>query len=330
MSSPIEVTWPDRHAAANLLDELLGQRLDAAGAAFLENAGSEFAAGVDSTTFGVRLSAASRHARGALLTAEDEPLLARFEALSDLWTPRWWTLLDGLRVRLILHRGDLAELEAEQALEEAFRYADEGELCALLRALPLIPGRERFAWRATEGCRTNMVSVFCAVACDSPLPVATFDDVAWKQALLKCLFVGAPLWRVRGIDQRLDDDLVRMALDYVEERRSAHRNVPRELWILLGSRPGERGLASLEAERESADPLARAAVYLALARAGCAERLAELGDTDSVAAGYLERARAAAQEGSPVPSDTWGELEVLGATARSKGSLGPDEVRQGG
>jgi len=329
MTAPIEATWPDRDAAAALLDELLRRRLNEAGVAFLDGALAKLAAGVDSTGFGVQLSAASRHARGPLFDADGDASLERLEALSDLWTPRYWTLLDALRVRLILGRGDLAELEAEQALEEAFRYADEGELCALLRALPLLPGRERFAWRATEGCRTNMVTVFCAVVCDSPLPVGTFDDVAWKQALLKCLFVGAPMWRVRGIDQRLDGDLTRMALDYVDERRSAHRVVPRELWILLGSDPGERGLASLEVECQVEDPLARSAVYLALARAGQAERLAELEEADPGAARFLEVARAAARAVEGVPSGTWGELEALGATSRSKGSLGPDEVRQG-
>lgn len=329
MSSHIDATWPDRGAATALLDELLRLRLGESGAAFLVGALSKLAAGVDSTGFGLQLSAASRHARGPLFERQDDPLLARLEALSEQWTPRYWTLMDALRVRLILGRTDLAELEAEQALEEAFRYADEGELCALLRALPLIPGHERFAWRATEGCRTNMVTVFCAVVCDSPLPVATFDDVAWKQALLKCLFVGAPMWRVRGIDQRLDEDLTRMALDYVDERRSAHRAVPRELWILLGSNPGERGLASLEVERQGDDPLARSAVYLALARAGQAQRLGELADADPVAADFLGRAQAAVEAGRGLPSDSWGELEALGATSRSKGSLGPDEVRQG-
>lgn len=330
MPLPIEATWPDREAAAAILDELLRQRLGEAGAAFLDGALVKLAAGVDSTGFGVQLSAASRHARGPLFADGGDAHLQRLEALSDLWTPRYWTLLDALRVRLILGRGDLAELEAEQALEEAFRYADEGELCALLRALPLLPLRERFAWRATEGCRTNMVTVFCAVVCDSPLPVGTFDDVAWKQALLKCLFVGAPMWRVRGIDERLDDDLVRMALDYVDERRSAYRVVPRELWILLGANPGERGLASLEVERQGVDPLARSAVYLALARAGQAERLAMVEEADPDALGFLERAREAAAAGADLSSAIWGELEALGATTRSKGSLGPDEVRQGG
>lgn len=324
-----EPVWPAASTVVEQLDVLLHSRLSQAGGAFLQGALKELANGVDSTGFGMRLSAASRHASGALFQADGGDLPPELESLAPLWTPGYWSLLDALRVRLILGLPDLAGEEAGQALDEAFSYADEGELCALLRALPLIPQRERFAWRATEGCRTNMVSVFCAVACDSPLPVATFDDVAWKQVLLKCLFVGAPLWRVRGVDLRLDDDLTRMALDYVEERRSAEREVPRELWMLLGARPGERGLSSLEAELASPDPLSRAAVYLALARAGEGQRLASCSESEPDAAGYLERAAAAVSAGESIASGTWGELEALGATARSKGSLGPDEARQG-
>ena len=180
----------------------------------------------------------------------------------------------------MLARADLEEPTAAEAIEEAFRYADEGELCALYRSLAHLPEPERFLWRAAEGCRTNMVSVFEADVLDTPYPAACFDEVAWNQAVIKCVFVGAPLWRLHGLDERLSPELARMALDLVDERRSAHRAVQHELWLALGSHAGPRGLESLERELTASDPLARRAAVLGLARAGAADRLEALASAD--------------------------------------------------
>ena len=79
-------------------------------------------------------------------------------------------LIGSVPFALILARPDLEQKAGADAIEEAFRYADEGELCALYRALAHVPEFARFAWRAKEGCRTNMVSVFEANVIDTPLP----------------------------------------------------------------------------------------------------------------------------------------------------------------
>jgi len=85
-----------------------------------------------------------------------------------------------------------------------------------------------------------------------------------------------------------------MALDYADERRSADRSVPPELWLCLGTHGGERGLDSIELELESGPREGRAGAALALARAGRLERLAELtgAETDAwvraIMAGALE------------------------------------------
>jgi hypothetical protein len=88
--------------------------------------------------------------------------------------------------------------------------------------------------------------------------------------------VGAPLWRVWGLDGRRDEELARMALDYADERRSAGRPVPPELWLCLEPHAGERALASLERELAEGPREGRAAAALALARVGRLERLAAL------------------------------------------------------
>ncbi|QDU84744.1 hypothetical protein Pla163_18580 [Planctomycetes bacterium Pla163] len=255
---------------AAFCDRVLSERLDAPGLEFLarELERSAVASTDDAARFGVRLGLASRHARRRPLDLSDaEHDLGR--SIVQGLDPEAWTLLDVLRVRLVLALPDLAGERTAGLLEEAFRYGDEGETCALLRSVPVLPAPERFLWRVTEGCRSNMRSVFEAAATDTPFCVQHFDDVAWRQALLKSLFIGAPLWRVFGVDERLDAETQRMALDYADERRSAGRSVPPELWMLLaGAELDERALHSVEAEVTVGPGPARAGAYLALARGG--------------------------------------------------------------
>ena len=262
------------------IQALLEARLEDGPRAFLAERSSEIAAGVEHGRFSSLLSMASRHIpRGLLDPTPDE--LERCEALLPGWTPERWTLLETARVQMILSRGDLDQESGADALEEAFRYADEGELCALYRSLVHWPKPERFAWRAGEGCRTNMRSVFEAVACDTPYPATYFDDIAWRQLVIKAIFVEAPLWRVVGLDRRLDAELARMALDLADERRSAGRNVQPELWLVLGSHGGARGLESIERELASSFTPGRCAAALALARAGEQDRLARFAESES-------------------------------------------------
>jgi len=227
--------------------------------------------------FARAISAVSRYApRGPLLGPGDAADLAAARALVPGWTPERWTALEAARVRLVLARAAADEASLPGAVEEAFRFADEGELRALYRSLQFLPGPERFAWRAKEGCRTNMKSVFEANGCDTVYPVQHFDDIAWRQLCMKSLFVEAPLWRVVGFDDRVDDELARMALDLAEERRAAGRSVFPELWMCLGRTPAPRALESIETELKGDDDLSRKGAVLALGRMGRTARLHEL------------------------------------------------------
>jgi len=257
-----------------LLD-MLARRLSPDGARWFESARGEIARGASNERFCALFSMASRFAPRGLLAPSADELRASAAALPG-WSPERWTTLEALRVALVLSRADLAQPAAVAAIEELFRYADIGELCAGYKLLAHLPGPERFLWRAGEGARSSMRSVYESACCDTPYPARHFDALAWRQAVIKALFVEAPLWRVGGIDRRLDAELARMALDLAEERRSAGRPVNPELWMCLGTFGGERGLASLELELRSGPPRGRAGAVLGLTRAGARERLASL------------------------------------------------------
>jgi len=278
-----------------LLRKALDARLAPGALQFLKSATAEIADGTSQARFCALISLASRHARRRPLA----PVASELEAAARLlpgWTPERWNLLETLRVVLVLSRNDLGSDGLVLALEEAFRYADEGELCALYRSLALLPGGERFVWRAGEGCRSNMRSVFEAAALDTPYPVRHFDALAWNQCVIKALFVGAPLWRLHGLDERLSPELTRMALDLADERRSAGRPIPHELWLCLGPSAGARGLDALERELLASNPhvAGRCGAVLAFARAGDTGRLARLEaeETDARVRALLARARA--------------------------------------
>lgn len=248
------------------LDELLTPRLSERAREFRAKASAELAEGVSRQRFAALLALASRHARRQplALTSEDR---VRAEALLPGWTPAGWNLLELLRVSLILARSDLRETRFAEDFEAQFQFADEGETCALYRSLPLLPEGERFVWRAAEACRTNMLTVFEAVALDSPYPVEHFDQTAWNQLVIKALFLDCPLYRIAGLDSRLSAELTRMALDWAEERHSAGRDYHLGLWLCLGPHHSTRVRALLEQHWPNAIPLERRAMALAAGRA---------------------------------------------------------------
>jgi hypothetical protein len=276
--------------AAELLDGMLAERLGRDALQRLADARAELAAGVDPERFAALLSLASRSVRRAPL-APTPAERARANDLLEGWNPERWDLLDAARARLALALPDADGLSAELFVEEALRFADVGEAVALYRALPLLPEPARFAWRMGEGARSNMRALFEAVVCDSPYPVTHFDDVAWRACVLKALFVGAPLWRVWGLDRRLSPELAETALDFAEERRSAGREVPAELWLCLGGFGGARARASRGLEQERGNRRGRAAAALAAARAGAPEeaRARAAAETDPAVAAIMAR-----------------------------------------
>lgn len=259
---------PTRFDAAEALTPLLDARLSNQANTFRSSATNEIRNGVSMQRLAQLLALASRHARAnvplGVTPDEREPL----DTVLPGWHPTQWSLLDTLRIALLLASPDMASDAFAAAYEHCFQFADHGESCALYRALPLLPHGERFVWRAREGCRTNMRSLFEAVALDSPYPAAHFDDIAWRQLVIKALFIDAPLWRVDGLDRRLSPELARMALDLADERRSAGRLVSPQTWLCLGPYAGERGLHALRRELAEGDERGKQGALLALARAG--------------------------------------------------------------
>lgn len=187
---------------------------------------------LDAAAFNKVIAMASRHAkRQPLCLSNDEQTLIQQQLPG--WELSRWNLLETLRVALILAQPNLSSPEFTKVFSDAFQFADEGELCAFYKAIPLLPEPERFSWHMKEACRSNMRSLFCAAACDNPFPFHHFDEIAWNQLVMKAIFIEVPLAQVYGVQQRLSQKLSAMTQDFIAERTSAGRSIPKDTELLL-------------------------------------------------------------------------------------------------
>ncbi len=108
--------------------------------------------------------------------------------------------------------------------------ADKSELETFLRYLPLLPGAEDFKESAVEALRTNIATVFDAIALDNPYPANHFNDQQWNQMYLKAAFMQRDLVRIPEVDKRANADLTRIISDYAHERWAASRDVDPQFW----------------------------------------------------------------------------------------------------
>ncbi len=180
------------------------------------------------------------------------------------WDPSGWTLDQLGRTYLVLSIAERGKEEFFEKLEKLFISGDLSETVALYQALPVLPWPDELTDRGAEGIRTNITSVFNAVALKNPYPADYFDDDAWNQVILKSLFVGSPLYKIQGVDRRANKPLAQMLVEYAHERWSAGREVSPELWRPAGPFIGEDFVDDLEKVINHPDKIQQYAAVLAL------------------------------------------------------------------
>lgn len=260
--------------ARNILRECLRARLDAEQNRWLDDQLRSIAAAPTDKSLHVALGMAPRRLGKAALAPAAEPL-ARLAAEVPGWSLEGWSVSDAARVLM------LASLPPE-GFAERFRglcqTADVAESIALYRGLPLYPSSDALEHQVGEGLRGNVQAVFEAIAHRNPYPRQRFDQHRWNHMVLKALFIGSRLAPIVGLDERANEELARIMIDFSHERRAAGRPVPWEIWRCVG-------------------PFARGAMVDDLARAlddgDCFREAAALGlsaSPDPSAAAALDRA----------------------------------------
>ncbi|WP_028875655.1 EboA domain-containing protein [Teredinibacter turnerae] len=177
-----------------------------------------------------------------------------------------WSMGQAARLLILLELAALVDAnEYTAAISELFKTADVNELIVLVKSLQFIPDGEIFVERAREAARSNIESVFCAVAHHTDYPQRYFDAAGWNQLVLKAAFLAVPIWSIVGVRERNNSALVAMLQDYARERQAASRPVPWDLYCCPAwNASSDADFQFLEHQSAISSPKIRAAIVLGL------------------------------------------------------------------
>ena len=214
------------------LFELVRKRCSGAAWNWLDRILSQLQTPLDRNLFGSAYAGARRRLGNVQVDLDDDEGAALQDSKLDLLNGR---ALDGLcRIALLLRATEcLPPEEHVLFVSEVFLRGDNYERQALLEALSFLPEPERFLSTAIEACRTNNQAIFEAISCDNLYPSLQFPEPNFNQMVLKAIFIGSPLSRIMGLDERINPELARMAEDYASERRAAGRSVPDDMSLII-------------------------------------------------------------------------------------------------
>jgi hypothetical protein len=145
------------------------------------------------------------------------------------WQPQWWSTDEAARVSFLLctHRGN--DQAFADHVDRACATAEVTELVGMLKGFAVFPAPTLLLGRAREGVRSSMQPVFEAIACRNPYPLDYFDELAWNQMVVKCIFMGVAIDGISGLAERRNPELIQMLADLVAERRAAGRPMPQSV-----------------------------------------------------------------------------------------------------
>ena len=180
-----------------------------------------------------KYTGAARHlpagAASSALTPEETALVRGDGFPADVPLTAW-TRVDVARyIQLRDLAASMTPAEFAGTALACFEQGDAGEQASWCRAVSLLPRPEQYLPRVIDACRTNILPLFEAIACENPYPAAFFPEANFNQLVLKAMFNGIALARIAGLDRRRNAELSRMATDYAAERTAANRPVPPDI-----------------------------------------------------------------------------------------------------
>jgi hypothetical protein len=180
---------------------------------------------VDERRLAIALGLTSRKiARVELALTPDE--IATTRALRAGWQPAMWSADEAARILILMasHAGDDQAFAAR--VDRLCTTAEVTEYIAYLKGFAIFPAPKLLYARAREGVRSAITPVFAAIVCHNPYPFDHFDDDAWNQMVVKCVFNGVPIETIVGLRERRNSEVVQMLRDLVSERQAASRPLP--------------------------------------------------------------------------------------------------------
>lgn len=133
---------------------------------------------------------------------------------------------------ILLSRLELPSAELAARARQLYHDGDAAERRAVLRALPWLDVGAECVDLLQDALRSNDVRLVAAALG----PYARhLDDAAWRQAVLKCVFMAIPLTVVDALEQRGDAELARMLEGLRAERTAAGRVIPDDAAAVLSN-----------------------------------------------------------------------------------------------
>jgi len=177
----------------------------------------------------------------ALETVSRQPsAIARLFPAAGRQCGRWmltslpgWAVDDAARVLLLTALPE----EASTEVASLYRYGDAAEKRAVLRALPLLPVPAAVVTPILlDALRTNdtrLVAAALGSTLDRPAAARHLTAAAWRQGVLKAVFMQLPLADVADLDERADGEFATMLAGLVQERAAAGRAMTADATDLL-------------------------------------------------------------------------------------------------
>jgi hypothetical protein len=183
----------------------------------------------DPARFAAAFAGAGRRLGTALIEREDA---SRVTAAGLAWPEAAGVDECGRGALVIAAIAALPEDAQVPVVRDLLRRGEVRERQAVLRVLAVLPAPVRFVDSAVDACRTNIQTVFEAIACDNAFPARHFPALAFDQMVLKALSNGAPVGRIVGLAERTTGELVRMVDAFASERRAAGRDIPADVTLV--------------------------------------------------------------------------------------------------
>ncbi|GAA3270691.1 EboA domain-containing protein [Dactylosporangium vinaceum] len=139
--------------------------------------------------------------------------------------PAGWSVDDAARVLLLLRLKDQSDVP------QLYRHGDAAEKRAVLRALPQLDlSATDMRTILHDALRTNDTRLVAAALGPA---ARVLDAAAWRQGVLKAVFMGLALPDIADLDERADAELTTMLAGLAEERRAAGRSLAPDAAELL-------------------------------------------------------------------------------------------------
>ncbi len=178
--------------------------------------------------------------------------------------PRLWRTDHTARICLLLQYAR----NNPSLLEQLLAAADLGETEAIAYALPFITNDQHYTQHAHALLRSNIQSVFEAIALDNIFPARYFDENGWNQMVLKSFFINSDTRYILASGQRHTPQLAAMLIDYTRERDAASRAINPQIWKFIAP-SAQTYTEHLHAHTKNCTTTEQQALQLALS--GCSE-----------------------------------------------------------